>query len=89
MQDAHIAVAPFSDQKIGLFGVFDGHGGKQFPNPGAQCSAFVERHFPNELKNNENFKKGEYEKALKETFLKMDELLMTEQGKKQIISIQK
>ncbi len=27
MEDAHISVAPFSDKKVGLFGVFDGHGG--------------------------------------------------------------
>lgn len=58
MEDAHLSIAPFSDKKIGLFGVFDGHGG-------AQCAAFVERHFPTELKNNQNFKKGDFEKALK------------------------
>lgn len=27
MEDAHIAVAPFSNKKYGLFAVFDGHGG--------------------------------------------------------------
>lgn len=27
MEDAHISVAPFGDKKLGLFGVFDGHGG--------------------------------------------------------------
>ena len=27
MEDAHIHVAPFSDKKYSLFGVFDGHGG--------------------------------------------------------------
>ena len=27
MEDAHIHVAPFSDKKYALFGVFDGHGG--------------------------------------------------------------
>ena len=29
MEDALIAVAPFGDKKIGIFGVFDGHGGIQ------------------------------------------------------------
>jgi len=28
MEDAHISLAPFSDKKLGLFAVFDGHGGK-------------------------------------------------------------
>ena len=27
MEDAHISVAPFTDKKLALFGVFDGHGG--------------------------------------------------------------
>ena len=27
MEDAHISIAPFSDKKLALFGVFDGHGG--------------------------------------------------------------
>jgi serine/threonine protein phosphatase PrpC len=30
MEDAHIAVAPVGDKKIGLFGVFDGHGGIEY-----------------------------------------------------------
>ena len=44
-------------------------------------STFVERHFSKELKDNENFKTGNFEKALKETFLRMDELILTEKGK--------
>ena len=27
MEDAHISAMPFSAKKLGLFGVFDGHGG--------------------------------------------------------------
>ena len=45
-------------------------------------STFVERYFAKELKDNENFKTGNFEKALKETFLKMDDLLVTEKGRK-------
>ena len=72
MEDAHISIAPFSNKKVGLFGVFDGHGGNGFLNLGAECAVFVERHFAKELEANANFKQGNYEKALKETFLKMD-----------------
>ena len=50
---------------------------------------FVERHFAKELEQNAAFKNEDYEKALKETFLKMDELLLSENGKKEIIAIQK
>jgi len=49
---------------------------------GAEVATFVERHFVLELEANSNFKKGHYEPALKETFLKMDELLRDEKGKK-------
>jgi protein phosphatase 1G len=34
------------------------------------------------LESNKNFKKKAYELALKETFLRMDELLLTVEGKK-------
>lgn len=30
MEDAHLSIAPFTDKKLGLFAVFDGHGGKCF-----------------------------------------------------------
>ena len=56
MEDAHIAQAPFSDKKLGLFGVFDGHGGTLFITSGAECAVFVERHFSKELKENAAFK---------------------------------
>lgn len=36
---------------------------------------FVEKNFTKALKDNENFKKGEYKRALEETFLKMDEIM--------------
>lgn len=29
MEDAHISQIPFTEKKLGLFGVFDGHGGIQ------------------------------------------------------------
>ena len=27
MEDAHLSIAPFSEKKLALFAVFDGHGG--------------------------------------------------------------
>ena len=49
----------------------------------------MERHFAKELENNENFKGEHYEKALKETFLKMDELIISEAGQEEIRNIQR
>lgn len=52
-------------------------------------STFVERHFVEELEKSTEYQKKDYEKALKQTFIKMDELMLTEAGKKEIIAIQK
>ena len=43
---------------------------------GSQVSKFVRNHFVEELKKNANFKKKKYDLALKETFYRMDEMLV-------------
>ena len=48
-----------------LFGVFDGHGGKG-------VSLWVARRLPQIIEANENFKKGEYARALHESFMALD-----------------
>ena len=76
-EDAHIAeVSQGENKNIDIFGVFDGHGGKEI-------SQFVSNHFTQELLNNKNI--GEdMSKALKETFIKMDELMQTPDGIEEI-----
>ena len=64
MEDAHIATLDL-DQDIHLFSIFDGHGAKE-------VAKFCEQKFSQALTSNENFKNGNYEEALKETFLLMD-----------------
>ncbi|CAD8202586.1 unnamed protein product [Paramecium octaurelia] len=76
MEDAHIH-KPDIVQDVSVFGVFDGHGGRE-------VAQFVEKHFIDELLKNKNFKDQKFEDALKETFLKMDELLMTPEGAKEL-----
>jgi len=71
MEDAHISTAVDPDTSV--FGVFDGHGGKE-------VAYFVKVHFIEELKKNQAFKDKDMKKALKEVFLKMDELLQTTEG---------
>ena len=72
MEDSHIA-----DLNLGksahLFGVFDGHGGKE-------VAQFVKKHFADELKKNKNYQKGNYKAALTETFLRMDEMCLEPSG---------
>ena len=50
-EDAHIAAISQGDKKdIDIFGVFDGHGGKEI-------SQFVSNHFTKELIDNKNLNK--------------------------------
>jgi len=65
---------------VSVFGVFDGHGGKE-------VAKYTERHFVDELLANKAFKEGKYANALSETFLRIDELLQTTEGKKELASI--
>ena len=67
MEDAAI-VLPNFEKNTSLFGILDGHGG-------SIVSEFVSVNFKNILIRLESYKNGNYEKALSETFLIMDELL--------------
>lgn len=51
MEDAHITSLDVIDGELAVFGVFDGHGG-------CEVAQYVERHLIDELKKNENFRKG-------------------------------
>ncbi|KAM3146079.1 hypothetical protein pb186bvf_001736 [Paramecium bursaria] len=79
MEDAHIT-KPDLTNDVSVFGVFDGHGGKE-------VAQFVEKHFLEELQKNKNFQELKFEEALKETFLKMDDLLNTPAGQQELNQI--
>ena len=81
MEDAKLANIELDSETM-LFGVFDGHGGKE-------VAEFVSRHFCPELLLNRSYKQGNIEQALKENFLRMDEMLKTTEGLKEIIRIAK
>jgi serine/threonine protein phosphatase PrpC len=72
MEDAHIANVNF-ENGVSLFAVFDGHGGPE-------VAKFCAEYFGPELLKNENYKNKNYKKALEENFLKMDEILMSDDG---------
>lgn len=55
---------------------------------GHEVAKFVTNHFTEELLNNASFKSGNYSQALVDTFFRMDEILKTPEGKKEIASIQ-
>ena len=67
MEDAHIATGiklPSGESGM-LFGVFDGHGGKE-------VAEYTKLHFQRILEDNSNFKKEKYGPALIEAFLELD-----------------
>lgn len=72
MEDSHISDPHFAEG-ASLFAVFDGHGG-------AEVAKFCSKHFPPTLKANLNYQQGNYKAALEETFLKMDEMLLSSEG---------
>ena len=75
MEDSHISdLNKSTGGKLHVFGVFDGHGGKE-------VAQFVKVHFTEELINNASFKSGNLKKALAETFLRMDEMCLETAGK--------
>ena len=78
-EDAHIAHTDL-DEDMSLFGVFDGHGGKE-------VSIFVEKFFKDELVKLDSFKAKDWEKALKEAFKRMDDMLLTDEGKAELKKI--
>jgi len=76
-EDAHISAISLGDKKdLDVFGVFDGHGGKEI-------SKFVSNHFTEELKVNKNVSTN-MSLALKETFIKMDEIMQTPESIEEI-----
>eukprot|EP01016_Furgasonia_blochmanni_P013105 TRINITY_DN1662_c0_g4_i2.p1 TRINITY_DN1662_c0_g4~~TRINITY_DN1662_c0_g4_i2.p1 ORF type:complete len:301 (-),score=80.12 TRINITY_DN1662_c0_g4_i2:66-968(-) len=80
MEDAHLAVTDLVEGEDScLFGVFDGHGGKE-------VAKFCEMKFGGELVRHSNFKGAnqDVKKALEGTFFKMDELISTPEGQKEL-----
>ena len=76
-EDDHITAVSQGEKKdIDVFGVFDGHGGKEI-------SQFVSNHFTKELIKNKNLP-TDMSLALKETFIKMDEIMQTPEGIEEI-----
>ena len=81
MEDSHISHLNI-EKNIHLFGVFDGHGGKE-------VAQFVKIHFKEELIKNKNFLNKDYKIALIETFLKMDELVLESSGIEELKQLNK
>ena len=74
MEDAHlISLNQGLNNKTHIFGIFDGHGGREVAN-------YVKNHFTEFFLSNENYKKGKIKEAIKETFLLIDRNLETKEA---------
>eukprot|EP01025_Chloroclados_australasicus_P004436 TRINITY_DN11095_c0_g2_i2.p1 TRINITY_DN11095_c0_g2~~TRINITY_DN11095_c0_g2_i2.p1 ORF type:complete len:443 (-),score=105.56 TRINITY_DN11095_c0_g2_i2:1027-2355(-) len=80
MEDAHLGVLnPTDTHGDALFGVFDGHGGKE-------VALFCAKYLKDVLVNQTAFKEGDIEKALKDAFFHMDERLILPEHQDQLKS---
>ncbi|KAL3138640.1 hypothetical protein ABBQ32_006400 [Trebouxia sp. C0010 RCD-2024] len=70
MEDAHLAALAV-DSKCSLFGVFDGHGGRE-------VARYVSKYLAQELLTTDAYQRGDTKQALVDAFLKMDQLLSQE-----------
>ncbi|GJQ71571.1 hypothetical protein Trydic_g11276 [Trypoxylus dichotomus] len=70
-QDAHNCIIDF-DKDTSYFAVYDGHGGKE-------VALYCAEELPNYLKELEDYKNGNIEKALEDAFLRFDASLLTEE----------
>ena len=71
-EDAHLHILDLGDGNS-LFAVFDGHGGEQ-------VAIFCEKYMPEVLMNNEEYIAKNYAKALEETFVELDYMLLADEG---------
>jgi len=71
-EDAHLHIMDLGDGNS-LFAVFDGHGGEQ-------VAMFCERHFPEILMASQEYKNKNFAKALEESFVEIDFMLLSDEG---------
>lgn len=78
-EDAHLVLPQF-DTNTSLWGVFDGHNG-------ADVAQFAAKRLPKIILKNCSYKKGKIESALRESFMALDQLLLTREGIKELMSL--
>jgi len=69
MEDAHMCRLWLADKEdVGLFGVFDGHGGQE-------VALFCAKYLADELQKTDAFRRKEYASALEQTFRQLDRMV--------------
>ena len=65
-----------------MFGVFDGHGGKEVAH-------FTKQHLGNIIRASDSYKSKKYDEALRESFLRIDEDLEKDWGREEIANMKR
>ena len=84
-EDAHVAtlrVADNSGKAVGVFGVFDGHGGRE-------VSQFCARHWVTVWESTNAYRSGDIPRSLVESYLKMDDTLLLEENASELDELTK
>ena len=68
---------PDKENFLNVFGIFDGHGGREVPK-------YLQEHFMDYLKKNTNFQNGKFKDALRDTFFEVDKSFTTEEAQKKL-----
>ncbi len=78
-EDAHIHQLDLGDGNS-LFAVFDGHGSEH-------VALYCERYFAEVLMSNQDYQSKNYPKALEETFVELDYMLLSDEGHEKLKQI--
>ncbi len=78
-EDTHLALPKF-EANASLFGVFDGHNG-------AEVAKFVAKKLPQIILKNNNYREGKIELGLQESFMTLDESLLTRESVAELIRL--
>ncbi|XP_075590310.1 putative protein phosphatase 2C 4 [Dermatophagoides farinae] len=76
-EDAHLAIADL-ERNTSIFAVFDGHNGPEI-------AKFVAEYLPKHLLRNRNYRHGNIERGIQESFMALDELLITKEANELLV----
>ncbi|OTF82971.1 Protein phosphatase 2C-like protein [Euroglyphus maynei] len=71
-EDAHLVIADL-ERNTSIFAVLDGHNGPE-------VAKFIAEYLPKHLLKNRNYRRGNIERGLQESFMALDELLITKEA---------
>lgn len=76
MEDSHIVELDLGNG-VSFLGVYDGHGGNE-------VAEYVRDNLINELKKLDSFRNGDYAQCLTDIYYKIDDLIVTPEGNKEL-----